>query len=136
MFTMKFNIKKTLIITILILIFLFVSFSILIFVFKILVLFGKIQEYTYLDINNNNKEKIIGLLQEQEDDMFSEEGDISLNDCYKKLNRIEVIFHFPDGESYTLYCGENKISFSLDSVNYNLPSYMGKNGKTGYRPNW
>lgn len=104
-------------------------------VFIVLSFCGKIQEYTYLKINNNNKEQIINLLQEQEEYMFSLEKDINLNICYKNLKRIEVTYKFPDGEDYVIYCKEDKISFSLDNPNYNLPKYIIENGHIGYRFN-
>ena len=118
------NIKKIFYIILITILFL----PILFIVFIILLLCGKIQDYTYINVNNDNKEKIIALLQEQEDNMFLEDGDTSKNECYKKLKRIEVIFRFPDGEDYSLYCGKNKISFSLDNANYNLPNYISENG--------
>ncbi len=102
-------------------------------VFNVLLFCGIIQDYVYLKINNDNKEHIISLLQEQEENMFNLEGKIDLNTCYKKLKRIEVVYLFPDGEDYVLYCQKDKINFSLDNPNYNLPKYVGENGKTGFR---
>jgi len=102
-------------------------------VFVVLLFCGRIQDYTYLSINNDNKEHIIDLLQEQEENMFSLDENTDLNSCYKNLKRIEVIYKFPDGEDYIIYCQENKISFSLDNSNYNLPKYISKNGKKGFR---
>ena len=112
------------------------AFLLLLFIiFNILLFCGKIQDYIYLKINNDNKEHIISLLQEQEENMFNLEGKIYLNTCYKNLKRIEVVYLFPDGEDYILYCQEEQISFSLDNPNYSLPRYVGKNGKTGFRFN-
>ena len=125
------NIKKIFYIILITIPFLFILFI----VFIILLLCGKIQDYTYINVNNDNKEKIISLLQEQEDNMFIKDKDKIKNECYKKLNRIEVVFRFPDGEDYTLYCGKNKISFSLDNSNYNLPKYISENGHIGLRFN-
>ncbi len=105
---------------------LFIAFNVLLFC-------GIIQDYVYLKINNDNKEHIISLLQEQEENMFNLEEKIDLNTCYKNLKRIEVVYLFPDGEDYVLYCQKDKISFSLDNPNYNLPKYVGENGKTGFR---
>lgn len=99
----------------------------------VLLLFGKIQDYKYLNINNDNREHIIDLLQEQEENMFFLGENTNLNSCYKNLKRIEVSFKFPDGEDYIIYCQEDKISFSLDNSNYNLPKYVGENGKIGFR---
>ncbi len=102
-------------------------------VFIVLLFFGIIQDYVYLKINNDNKEDIISLLQEQEENMFNLDEKIDLNTCYKSLKRIEMVYLFPDGEDYVLYCQKDKISFSLDNSNYNLPKYVGENGKTGFR---
>ena len=68
----------------------------LLIILGILLFLGKVQDYTYLNINNSNKEKIINLLQEQEENMFYLK-DIDLNVCYKNIKRIEVIYRFPDG---------------------------------------
>ena len=112
------------------------TFILLLFiVFGVLLFLGKIQDYKYLKINNINKENIVNLLKEQEEDMFILENNISLNTCYKNLERIEVVYRFPDGEDYIIYCQDNKISFSLDNGNYNLPKYISENGHTGFRFN-
>lgn len=105
----------------------------LLIILGILLFLGKVQDYTYLNINNSNKEKIINLLQEQEENMFYLKDNIDLNVCYKNIKRIEVIYRFPDGEDYTIYCKEDKVSFSLDNANYNLPNYLSKNGHLGFR---
>ena len=112
------------------------TFILLLFiVFGVLLFLGKIQDYKYLKINNINTENIVNLLKEQEEDMFILENNISLNTCYKNLERIEVVYRFPDGEDYIIYCQDNKISFSLDNGNYNLPKYISENGHTGFRFN-
>ncbi len=59
--------------------------------------------------------------------MFNLKTNTDLNICYKNIERIEVIFLFPDGENYVIYCKENKISFSLDSANYDLSKYINEN---------
>ncbi len=99
----------------------------------VLLFFGIIQDYVYLKINNDNKEDIISLLQEQEENMFYLDEKTDLNTCYKNLKRIEMVYLFPDGEDYVLYCQKYKIRFHLDNSNYNLPKYVSENGKTGFR---
>lgn len=112
------------------------TFILLLFiVFRILLFLGKIQDYKYLNINNDNKKNIINLLQEQEENMFNLKTNIDLNICYKNIERIEVVYLFPDGEDYVIYCKENKVSFSLDNANYNLPKYIDENGHMGFRFN-
>ncbi len=110
-----------------------ISILFLFIIFRVLLFLGKIQDYRYLNINSNNKENIINLLQDQEENMFNLETNINLNICYKNIERIEVVFWFPDGEDYVIYCKENKISFSLDSANYDLPKYISENGHIGFR---
>ena len=112
-----------------------ISILFLFIIFRVLLFLGKIQDYRYLNINNDNKENIINLLQEQEENMFNLKTNINLNICYKNIEKIEVVFLFPDGENYVIYCKENKISFSLDSANYNLSKYINENGHTGFRFN-
>lgn len=108
-------------------------FFIMIFLFIVGLLFNKIESYTYLKINNENKKHVVDLLKEQEDYMFGISGNIKLESCYSKLNKIEVIFNFPDSESYTLYCNNEKFNFNLDNSNYELSSYLSRNGNKGYR---
>lgn len=108
-------------------------FFIMKFLFIIGILFNKIESYTYLKINNENKKYVVDLLKEQENDMFRISGDIKLELCYSKLNKIEVIYNFPDSESYTLYCNDERFYFTIDNSSYELPNYLGKNGKKGYR---
>ena len=69
----------------------------------------------------------------QEENIFYLKDNIDLKACYKNIKRIEVIYRFPDGEDYTIYCKEDKVSFSLDNANYNLPNYLSKNGHLGFR---
>ncbi|MFR5856630.1 MAG: hypothetical protein ACLUFU_02325 [Bacilli bacterium] len=123
--------KKLFLIMLVISIFILILFI----VFKMLLFLGKIQDYKCLLINNDNKENIINLLQEQEENMFNLKTNINLSDCYKKIERIEAVYFFPDGENYVIYCKENKVSFSLDNSNYNLPKYISENGNTGFRFN-
>lgn len=104
-------------------------------IFRILLFLGKIQDYKYLNINKASKEDIINLLQEQEENMFNLKINMNLNDCYKNIERIEMVYLFPDGENYVIYCKENKVSFSLDNANYNLSKYISENGYTGFRFN-
>lgn len=115
----------------------FITFCVLvIFICGILALFGKIQDYKYLKITEKNKDVVINLLKEQEKNMFNINSSIELNECYDNLNKIEVIYRFPDGEDYTLYCKKNKFYFSLDNSNYDLPRYLGENGKLWIKINW
>lgn len=128
-------IKKKILKIFLIMLVILTFILLLLIIFGILLLLGKIQDYKYLNINNSNKEKIINLLQEQEENMFNLEDNIELNICYKNIKRIEVVYKFLDGEDYVIYCKEDKVSFSLDNANYNLPDYIGKNGHIGFRFN-
>lgn len=99
----------------------------------ILSLFGIVDNYVYLKINDNNRSEITALIKQQEDKMFNKSINESFDSCYKNLSRIEVLHLFPDGEDYTMYCGEEKIEFSIDSSNYDLPQYIGKNGHQWFR---
>lgn len=123
------NIKKILTIILLII----TIFCLMIFVVGMGVLFGKLEEYTYLKINKKNKDIVVNLIKEQEKNMFLIDGTIELEDCYKNIRKVEVIYRFPDGEDYTLYCGKDKFEFSLDNSNYDLPNFIGKNGKFWYK---
>lgn len=112
-----------------------ISFTIFI-IFLILIilsLFGIVDNYVYLKINDNNRHEITALIKQQEDKMFGKSIKGSFDSCYKNLFRIEVIHLFPDGEDYTMYCGNEKIEFSIDSSNYDLPEYIGKNGHQWFR---
>lgn len=109
-------------------------FLLLLFIVFIVLLFcGKIEEYTYLKINNKNEEQVITLLQEQEKNMINLEIVKELNECYKNMKKIEVVYKFPDGEGYVIYCQDDKVNFSLDNSNYNLPKYISENGHIGFR---
>lgn len=99
----------------------------------ILNLLGIVDNYMYLKINDNNRYEITELLKQQEDEMFGKSVNKSFDTCYKNLFRIEVIHLFPDGEDYTMYCGKEKIEFSIDSSNYELSNYIGKNGHQWFR---
>lgn len=97
------------------------------------IFFGKIQDYTYLKINDKNRTEIIHLLKQQENNMFGKSNNLNMDDCITNIKRLEVVFRFPDGEDYTIYCNNKKYNFSLDNDNYDLPKYMRKNGKLGLR---
>lgn len=114
-----------------------VFLSLLFIAFVVLIFTGKIQDYTYLNINKDNKDNIINLLKEQEENMFmfNMESSIDLNACYNNIERIEVIYLFPDGEEYVIYCQEDKLGFALDNPNYALPNYITENGHIGFRFN-
>lgn len=60
----------------------------------VLLFFGIIQDYVYLKINNDNKEDIISLLQEQEENMFNLDEKIDLNTCYKSLKKLKWFICF------------------------------------------
>lgn len=105
---------------------------VLFFIISIVVFVNKI-DYVYLNINSENKQIVVNLLEEQTDYMFSISENVNLDLCYKYLTRIEIVYNFPDGEDYTLYCNNDKVEFSLDNSNYNLSNYIGKNGRKGFR---
>lgn len=123
------NIIKFMFIIFIIFVLLFIGLLILL----VLSLFGVIQEYTYLNINDKNRKEISSLIIQQKDKMLSMSNDLNIDNCIKDVKRIEVIFLFPDGEDYTIYCNNGKYNFSLDNSNYDLPNYLGKHGKLGYR---
>lgn len=112
-----------------------ISFTIFIIFLSLIILslFGIVDNYVYLKINDNNRTEITALIKQQEDKMFNKSINESFDSCYKNLSRIEVIHQFPDGEDYTMYCGEEKIEFSIDSSNYYLPQYIAKNGHQWFR---
>lgn len=112
-----------------------ISFTIFIIFFSLIILslFGIVDNYVYLKINDNNRIEITALIKQQEDKMFNKSINESFDSCYKNLSRIEVIHLFPDGEDYTMYCGKEKIEFSIDSSNYDLPQYIAKNGHQWFR---
>lgn len=60
-------------------------------VFIVLLFFGIIQDYVYLKINNDNKEDIISLLQEQEENMFNLDEKIDLNNKLQFIDEINLI---------------------------------------------
>jgi len=100
------------------------------FIITLGILFGKIEDYKYLKINDKNKNYVIKLLKEQEKNIFSLDEFVDLDICYQSLNKIEVIYMFPDGENYRLYCNNDIIAFTLDNSDYALSSYVGKNGRS------
>jgi len=96
------------------------------------VIYNKI-DYVYLNINGKNKQDVVSLLEEQNDYMFNIIENVNLDLCYRNLTKIEVIYSFPDGEDYTLYCNNDTVNFSLDNTNYKLLNYIRQNGKTTFR---
>lgn len=62
-------------------------------------------------------------------------NNVNLNLCYRNIEKIEVVYLFPDGENYVIYCKENKIGFSLNNANYKLSKYISEYGVTGFRFN-
>ena len=95
--------------------------------------FGTIQDYTYLKIGDHNREQITTLLKQQESKMFLVSEDSDIDKCILDAKRLEVVFRFPDGEDYTIYCNDKAYHFSLDDANYDLPMYMKKYGRLGLR---
>jgi len=87
------------------------------------------KKYYVLDVNDNNKEEIIKLYEEE-----------MKNDTYSKkycesIYKIEYYIGFPDGTSYTMYCkDEDNISFGIDKAGVdNLAKYISENGYTEKR---
>ena len=116
--------KDKIINTILIIIY----FLILLFIiFVHLLFFGIIEDYACLHINQDNKEQIITLLREQEENMFLDDN-IKLNDCYGTLKKIQAHYRFPDEDDYILYCNQEEVLFSLDRSNDSLSKYIGEHG--------
>lgn len=98
-----------------------------IFVFKYS--YNKIMEglskdtYYILDVDEDNIEKVISLIQEE-----------NRNYC-DSLYKIEYYNMFPDGTSYLLYCkDEDNIKFSIDKVGTDmLLQYIYDNGTSEVR---
>mgnify|MGYP004628120795 CR=1 FL=1 len=121
---------KTIILSIIMII---LVINLIYFIMSILLLTGKIEDYKYLNINDKNKDEITNLLIEQKDKMFLISKDLNIDKCINNIKRIEVVFLFPDGEDYTIYCDDNKYKFSIDDSNYDLPNYISKNGRIGFK---
>ncbi len=79
--------------------------------------------YYYVDINNQNKDEIMSLLNEETDNMTG------INYC-DSMYKIEYYNTFPDGTNYTIYCKDtDNIGFSIDKVGEDkLQSYIYKYG--------
>lgn len=107
--------------------------GLIIIVISILCLFGIIQEYTYIKINDSNKEDVKLLLYEQEHYMFNMTKEFNLENCVDTMKKLEVVFGFPDGEDYVIYCDNTKYTFSLDNTNYDLSKYMKNNGRLWFK---
>lgn len=108
-------------------------FVLLKIIFIILTLFGIIQEYQYVEIDDSNKEKMILLLKEQQHNMFNKSKDFDAVTCIESVSKIEMEFLFPDGERYYIYCNGNSYYFSLDNKDLDLPNYISNNGKKSYK---
>lgn len=82
------------------------------------------KEYYYtLEINDNNRNQIIRLFEEEKENIY--------NPHYcSSMYKIEYAKSFPDGASYTIYCrDEENIYFSIDKVGEDkLASYIYENG--------
>lgn len=84
----------------------------------------KIKIYRSLKITEDNKNKIIELIElEKENILFPRTCD--------SMYKIEYRDMFPDGTNYTIYCKEEKnIEFSIDKIGEDvLHSYIKKYGK-------
>lgn len=83
-----------------------------------------LRAYRVLKINDENKENIIELLEQEKDNIFPE-----MKYC-DSMYKIEYNDLFPDGTDYTIYCKDEKsISFGIDKVGEDvLHSYIHKNG--------
>ena len=81
--------------------------------------------YYILEINDNNKEEIIKLYEEETNN----------KEYCDSIYKIEYYIGFPDGTSYTMYCRyEDNISFNIDKAGVdNLAKYIRKNGYTEKR---
>ena len=86
-------------------------------------------EYYILEINDDNRDEIINLLEQEKENMF-------YNSHYcSSMYKIEYTNLFPDGTDYTIYCkDEENISFSIDKAGEDkLQNYIYKNGTTESR---
>ncbi len=84
------------------------------------VLFTKNKRYYVLDVDNQNKDKVIELFQTETE---------NINYC-NSIYKIEYYIGFPDGKNYTMYCkDEDNITFSIDKVEEDtLATYIYKKG--------
>ena len=80
--------------------------------------------YYYVNINDNNKDKIISLLNEEKDNIGGTQ------DYCDSMYKIEYYNAFPKGTNYTIYCKEkDNIIFSVDKDDEDkLQSYIYDNG--------
>ena len=116
---------------------LIILFSVIVIIFVVIVgciygapLIFKIKIYRSLNITEDNKNKIIELIElEKENILFPRTCD--------SMYKIEYWDMFPDGTNYTIYCKEEKnIEFSIDKVGEDvLHSYIKKYGKDKIRFN-
>lgn len=116
---------------------LIILFSVIVIIFVVIVgciygapLIFKIKIYRSLNITEDNKNKIIELIElEKENILFPRTCD--------SMYKIEYRDMFPDGTNYTMYCKEEKnIEFSIDKVGEDvLHSYIKKYGKDKIRFN-
>ncbi len=84
------------------------------------VLFTNKKRYYVLDVDNQNKDKVIELFQTETE---------NINYC-NSIYKIEYYNGFPDGKNYTMYCkDEDNITFSIDKVEEDtLATYIYKKG--------
>lgn len=84
-----------------------------------------IKTYHCLDVDVNNKDKILRLIEELKQN-------ININEKFycDSIYKIEYINLFPDGTEYIVYCSnEENIKFSVDKVGEDLlHSYIYENG--------
>lgn len=88
-----------------------------------------LRKYYVLDVNDNNKEEVTKLIEEEKENMFG------IETYCDSIYKIEYYNGFPDVTDYTIYCeNEDNISFGMDSLDAdNLSKYIREKGYTEKR---
>lgn len=87
------------------------------------------RKYYVLDVNDNNKEEVIQLFENEKENIFRTEK------YCESIYKIEYYNTFPHGTDYTMYCtNEENISFGLNASGIDsLAKYIRENGYTEKR---
>ena len=83
-----------------------------------------LKKYYVLDINNENKDMIIELFNQEKENIFY------THSYCETMYKIEYYNSFPDGTNYTMYCkDEDNIEFGIDKVGEDtLATYIRNQG--------
>lgn len=87
------------------------------------------RKYYVLDVNDNNKEEVMQLFENEKENIFRTEK------YCDSIYKIEYYNTFPHGTDYTMYCrNEENISFGLNTSEIDtLAKYIRENGYTEKR---